>query len=359
LVRTRLHRRAYDSLDRLSSETTAQGTVSYTYDAAGRRLSMQAGNQAQVAYAYDAANRVTGITQGASSVSYAYDAAGRRVSASMPGGITASYGYDAASQLTAITYASGATTLGTLTYGYDLAGRVNARGGSLFQSLLPAAVTSASYDLANRLTSRTASGVTVTPGWDANGNLANDGQHALSFDARNRLTTIAGVASFVYDGFGRRATATRAGVATSFLYDGYEVAQEQQGGTSANLLAGSGIDEHLSRNGSTYLADALGSTVALASGGAVKTSYGYDPYGAAQVTGTASDNTFQYTGRENDGTRLYHYRARYYAPLWGRFISEDPIGLAGGINVYAYVGGNPINARDPQGEVYTRLSLAS
>jgi YD repeat-containing protein len=59
LVRTRLHRRAYDSLDRLSSETTAQGTVSYTYDAAGRR-----------------------------------------VSASMPGGITASYGYDAASQLT-------------------------------------------------------------------------------------------------------------------------------------------------------------------------------------------------------------------------------------------------------------------
>jgi hypothetical protein len=68
------------------------------------------------------------------------------------------------------------------------------------------------------------------------------------------------MASFAYDGFGRRVTATRAGVATSFLYDGYEVAQEQQGGTaSANLLAGSGIDGHLSRNGSTYLADALGS----------------------------------------------------------------------------------------------------
>jgi RHS repeat-associated protein len=343
--------RSYDSLDRLMSETTPQGTVAYTYDAAGRRLTMQAGNQAQVAYAYDNADRLTGITQGTTSVGYTYDTAGRRVSASLPGGITASYGYDAASQLTAITYASGATTLGTLTYGYDLAGRVNARGGSLFQSLLPAAVTSVSYDLANRLTSRTASGVTVTPSWDANGNLANDGQHALSFDARNRLTAIAGVASFAYDGFGRRVTATRAGVATSFLYDGWDVAQEQQGGAaSANLLAGSGIDEHLSRNGSTYLADALGSTVALASGGAVKTSYGYDPYGAAQVTGTASDNTFQYTGRENDGTRLYYYRARYYAPLWGRFISEDPIGFAGGdVNLYRYVGNDPIDFSDPSG----------
>jgi hypothetical protein len=49
-----------------------------------------------------------------------------------------------------------------LTYTYDLAGRVAARGGTLFQSLLPAAVTSASYDLANRLTARTAAGVTAS-----------------------------------------------------------------------------------------------------------------------------------------------------------------------------------------------------
>src|SRR4051794_29286610 len=105
----------------------------------------------------------------------------------LPGGITASYTWDAASQLDGITYANGTTTLGTLTYACDLAGRVTARGGTLFQSVLPAAVTSASYDLANRLTARTAAGITATPTWDANGNLTSDGVNALTWGARNRL----------------------------------------------------------------------------------------------------------------------------------------------------------------------------
>src|SRR5262249_31644798 len=156
------------------------------------------------------------------------------------------------------------TTLGTVTYGYDLAGRVVARGGTLFQSVLPAAVTSASYDLANRLTSRTAAGVTASPTWDANGNVTSDGVRTYTWDARNRLTTIPGVASFAYDAFGRRQTATRGGIATSFLYDGWDVAQEQQGGTpSADLLLGLGVDERFARNGATFLTDAFGSTLAL------------------------------------------------------------------------------------------------
>jgi len=56
------------------------------------------------------------------------------------------------------------------------------------------------------------------------------------------------------------------------------------------------------------------------------------------------------TGRENDGTGLYYYRARYYSPTLQRFISEDPIGFAGGdVNFYAYVGNNPIRYIDPRG----------
>jgi RHS repeat-associated protein len=323
--------RAYDGLNRLTSETTPQGTVGYTYDAAGRRLTMQAASQAQVSYTYDNADRLTGITQGSTSLSFAYDAAGRRISATLPGGIAVAYTWDAASQFTGITYASGATTLGTITYGYDLAGRVVARGGTLFQSVLPAAVTSASYDLANRLTARTAAGVTAMPTWDANGNLASDGVRSYTWDARDRLTAIPGVASLVYDAFGRRQTATRGGIATSFLYDDWDVAQEQQGGSpSADLLIGLGIDERFARGGKTFLTDALGSTLALASAGTVSTSYGYDAFGVAQVTGTASDNPFQYTGRENDGTGLLHYRNRYNSPTWGRFISEDLLGLSAG-----------------------------
>jgi RHS repeat-associated protein len=346
--------RVYDGLDRLTSETTPQGTVSYTYDAAGRRLTMQAASQAQVSYTYDNADRLTGITQGSTNLSFGYDALGRRTSAALPGGITAAYTWDAASQLTGITYTSGATTLGTLTYGYDLAGRVVVRGGTLFQSVLPAAVTSASYDLANRLTARTASGVTASPTWDANGNLISDGVRSYTWDARNRLTAIPGVASFIYDALDRRQSLTSGGAAMVRLYDGVDPVQEQSGGSvQANLLTGLGIDERFSRTASsttsTLLTDMLGSTVALAdSTGAVATYYGYDAYGNATSSGTANDNPYQFTGRENDGTGLYYYRARYYSPAWGRFISEDPLGPST-INLYAYVEDNPLSFADPAG----------
>jgi RHS repeat-associated protein len=66
-------------------------------------------------------------------------------------------------------------------------------------------------------------------------------------------------------------------------------------------------------------------------------------------TGTSSGNSQQYTARENDGTGLYYYRARYYSPGTGRFISEDPVGFAGGNNIYAYTGGDPISGKDPSG----------
>ena len=60
---------------------------------------------------------------------------------------------------------------------------------------------------------------------------------------------------------------------------------------------------------------------------------------------------FQYAGRENDGNGLYFYRARYYNPAFGRFISEDPAGFRGGVNRYAYVANDPITFSDPSGNV--------
>ncbi len=80
-----------------------------------------------------------------------------------------------------------------------------------------------------------------------------------------------------------------------------------------------------------------------------QTMYGYSPYGEQTQVGTNDSNSLQYTGRENDNTGLYFYRARYYDPQLKRFINEDPIGLAGGVDVYAYVGGDPLTYRDPQG----------
>jgi RHS repeat-associated protein len=75
----------------------------------------------------------------------------------------------------------------------------------------------------------------------------------------------------------------------------------------------------------------------------------YDPFGGTTTTGSSSTNTFQYTGRENDGNGLYYYRARYYSPQFGRFISEDPIGFVAGLNFYSYVGDDPVNQADPFG----------
>ena len=94
----------------------------------------------------------------------------------------------------------------------------------------------------------------------------------------------------------------------------------------------------------------MGSTLALAdTSGAVATSYAYTPYGATTTSGAASTNAVQYTGRENDANGLYYYRARYYNPTTGRFISEDPLGLAAGINIYAYAADDPVDLNDPSG----------
>ena len=83
--------------------------------------------------------------------------------------------------------------------------------------------------------------------------------------------------------------------------------------------------------------------------GTVQTQYRYEAFGAGSVTGALSANELAYTGREDDATGLYYYRARYYHPTLQRFISEDPIGLKGGINSYAYAWGNPLRFRDPLG----------
>ena len=139
------------------------------------------------------------------------------------------------------------------------------------------------------------------------------------------------------------------------LLDGINPVQELNGVTpKANMLTG-GVDAFFSRTttaGGTqsFITDALGSTLGLAdAAGNVTTQYSYEAYGATTASGTPSDNSYQYTGRENDGTGLYFYRARYYSPELMRFVSEDPIGLAGGINQYAYVGGNPLSNIDPEG----------
>ncbi|WP_267113731.1 T6SS effector amidase Tae4 family protein [Xanthomonas sacchari] len=147
---------------------------------------------------------------------------------------------------------------------------------------------------------------------------------------------------------------TEGGQTISYLYDGLDAVQETQGGTVNPILTGLGIDERYARNEASgrayFLSDALGSTRALtnASGSLIQR-YDYTPYGQTSQANTGTSNPYQYTGRERDASGLYYYRARYYSPALGRFSSEDWIGLAGGINLYAYVNGDPLSLIDPLG----------
>ena len=143
-------------------------------------------------------------------------------------------------------------------------------------------------------------------------------------------------------------------MAIQFLYDRNDVVAEIGGAAvGASYLRSLSIDEPFVRQmgigNEQYHADALGSSLTLSNstGGATAT-YAYEPFGKKTTTGL-SFNTFQYTGREDDGNGLSYYRSRYYSPRFQRFINEDVVGLAGGLNFYEYTAGNPVRFSDPTG----------
>jgi len=224
--------------------------------------------------------------------------------------------------------------LGNLTYSYDANVRRTNVGGSFARTGLPNAVSTTAYDANNQLTTWG----TANLFYDLNGNMTSNGTDGYAWDARNHLVSTLSGATFQYDAFDRRTSKTTGGTTTSFLYDGANVVQEVIGGTNtANSLTGR-IDEVFQRTDSagaqSFVTDALRSALALTdSTGALQTQYTYEPFGNTTASGAATTNSFAYTGRELDATGLYFYRGRYYNPQLGRFISEDPIGFRGGINV--------------------------
>jgi RHS repeat-associated protein len=339
--------RQYDGLDRMTEEVSPQGQVDYQYDAASRRTLLTVSGLPAIGYQYDSANRLTQIAQATTTVGLGYDAANRRTSVTLPNGVVESNSFDDADELIGINYDHGTTHLGDLTYAYDQAGRRASESGSLASLVSPSTVSSATYDANNRLTNW--NGIPLT--YDANGNLSSYGPSSYTWNTRDQLIgTSDGGGAFGYDAFGRRTSQTVTGVTVPYLYDGGNPATI----SGYMLLNGLGIDERFAETSpagtSSYLSDALGSTIGVTdASGSMVGSYSYAPYGRTASSGSVG-TPFEYTGRENDGaTDLYYYRARYYISELSRFISEDPLGFGGGMNFYTYVGDEPINNVDPLG----------
>ena len=326
-----------------------------------------------MSYSYNANSRLTNINTLINGVgqgfSLAYDNIGRRTSLTLPNGVTSNYSYDNASRLLELVHQNPTQAIERLIYGYDANGNRTSMERVSIPVKLPTPASNITYNQANQmLTFQPEAQPAKNMTYDENGNLLsvtnNCGTTNYTWDARNRLVGINGykpdcsplTASFKYDTLGRRIEKTVNARTIQYLYDGLDIVQEIEGGVvTANYVRTLNIDEPLARvkaDGTVryYQQDALGSVIGLVDDtGAVKTTYSYDPFGAVTVSGETNDNPFQYTGRENDGTGLYYYRARYYSPELQRFISEDPIKFKGGINFYRYVRNNPLNRIDPLG----------
>jgi RHS repeat-associated protein len=355
----------FDSVGRLRTLVANPGTFTFEYEGVtGRPQSLTYPNGQQTAYAYYANsgdhrlqqihNRVTASGATLSKFDYTYHAVGtidtwsKQVATNSP--TAYHFEYDDADQLTVATPSPSGPPL--LEEGYDNAGNrtahsVDSDGGS------------ASYTERNEITASSSASGPTTYTHDFNGNLTSDGVKTYVWDAEDRLVAVqqggSPIAAFAYDGQGRRRQKSAGGVTRSYLYDGARIIEERlSSGPSVLYVDGPGIDQHLAtqeRGGATryFTSDHLGSIAAVTDGtGAVVLARAYDPWG--NLSSGASASGYAFTGREWDAeSGLYYYRARYYDPKIGRFISEDPIGLRGGLNRYRYVNNRPTRFTDPLG----------
>ncbi len=298
-------------------------------------------------------------------IGFMCDSVGRRTGLNYPNGLQSTFSYDADSNLGSLTLQNAtASTITFTSYTYDNAGnRISATttpgGYNVMNNLSQGQY---SYDSGNRLTddgifaySYNNTGNRITRTEKATGNTTN-----YTWDAENRLIQVqmpsGSIVQYEYDPFGRRIEKNVNGTITQYLYDNQNILfdYDQNGNVQRAYTHGAGIDEPLmitsSGNIYYYHANALGSIsmISNSSGTVIQTNV-YDAFGSIQSGNTLSQ-PYAFTGREYDSeTGLYYYRARYYDPLIGRFISKDPIGFAGGINKYVYVGNSPVTYIDPLG----------
>jgi len=296
-----------------------------------------------------------------------------------------SYVYDANRNLTSIT---GTTTPWySQSFGYDELNRLTSATGRY------GSITYTYDDVGNRLT-RNANGVKetytyvtgtnrinkITGGfnprtfaYDGNGNITNDGALTFVYDQNNRLIEVkegeTSKAIYTYNGLGQRVKKVTGGVTIIYHYDldGKLIAESLSSGTLTREYLYMGkvrvamVDVANGNAVYQYLNDRLGTPEILTdASGTVAWEAWYEPFGEAHIHPSSSVvNNHRFPGQYFDQETGLHYNYhRYYDPKTGRYLTADPIGLRGGINLYRYVSNSPINRTDPLGLWYVDINIS-
>lgn len=327
---------------------------------------------------YDVLGRVTSIwSEDSNEVelarrTYTYNVGGQRDTVTYGSGEAIDWAYDEKRQ---VTDADHSTAAFDRSYTYDEIGnRTSATESGVATTYHP--------DVLNQYDAITKGGTTVSPTYDDNGSILNDGMREMEWSDENRMATLR-IASatkrweHLYDGDGRKVETREYATLTGgtpvkterYLYDGWNLLAVLDGSNSTVQTQTWGLDLSGSFQGAGGVGGLLG--IAVESGpvlnvfydvngnvvslvdlsGSVRASYDYDPFGNLNaISGDlAASNRWRFSTKRLEDCGLYYYGFRFYDPVQGRWPSRDPLAETGGLNLFGFVGNDGVNKIDKLG----------